>query len=69
MTEPVPTFTQPYTTHRSFILRVTWDALSAQWCIQIQPVNGEAARLFCDSEALLLYLETIMHPLHTACKP
>lgn len=59
MTNTTPDFAQSSIHHRSFILRVTWDTASACWCLQLQPVNGEASRLFCDSESLLLYLETM----------
>ncbi|MBX3011337.1 MAG: hypothetical protein KF832_07505 [Caldilineaceae bacterium] len=65
MTDTAPTTTQPHSSYRSFILRVTWDAALTHWCIQLQPVNGEAIRLFCDSESLVLYLEAIMHELPT----
>lgn len=68
MTNTTLAFTQSPIHHRSFILRVTWDATTAHWCLQLQPVNGEATRLFCDSESLLLYLETIMQTPGMACK-
>lgn len=63
------TFTQRSIHHRSFILRITWEGAEGQWCLQVQPVNGEATRLFCDSESFLLYLEALRQAATTKESP
>ena len=60
MTHTTPSFTQLQAIDRTFILRVTWDETLDNWRIQLKPVNGEAARLFCDVESVLVYLEKVL---------
>jgi hypothetical protein len=56
--------TTPVTTHQqitlAYVIRLSWDQASGEWRILLKPVNGQEARLFCDVESMLFYLETVM---------
>lgn len=56
--------TTPVTTNQqinlAYVIRLSWDQASGEWRILLKPVQGQDARLFCDVESMLFYLETVM---------
>ena len=56
--------TTPATTNQeinlAYVIRLSWDQASGEWRILLKPVQGQDARLFCDVESMLFYLETVM---------
>lgn len=56
--------TTPVTTNQeitlAYVIRLSWDQGSGEWRILLKPVQGQDARLFCDVESMLFYLETVM---------
>ena len=56
--------TTPITTNPeinlAYVIRLSWDQGSGEWRILLKPVQGQDARLFCDVESMLFYLETVM---------
>ena len=60
MTTTTPVSATHHENNAAFVLRLSWDRVSEQWCILLRPVNGQDARLFSTVESTLVYLETIM---------
>jgi hypothetical protein len=56
--------TTPITTNQeinlAYVIRLSWDQGGGEWRILLKPVQGQEARLFCDVESMLFYLETVM---------
>jgi hypothetical protein len=59
MSHTTPITTNPEIT-LAYVIRLSWDQGSGEWRILLKPVQGQDARLFCDAESLLFYLETVM---------
>jgi hypothetical protein len=60
MTITTPVSATHHENNAAFVLRLSWDRVSEQWCILLKPVNGQDARLFSTVESTLVYLEAIM---------
>lgn len=59
MSHTTPITTNPEIT-LAYVIRLSWDQGSGEWRILLKPVQGQDARLFCDVESMLFYLETVM---------